>query len=93
VAGTYVQHGKCYLHANDTWLSYGRVSRRGSPPRIPFLCKILEDGPAEKLNPIGKWQDANTAGKPRECYIIYFGREAPVSRPSALCRSGLADGV
>ena len=93
VAGTYAGHGECYLNTNDTFLSYGGVLRGDSPPRIAFLRKIVEEGPAGGLNPIDKWQDRNMAGKPGEYYLMYFGREAPVSWPFALYRDGLADGM
>jgi hypothetical protein len=93
VAGTYVQHGECYVHTNDTWLSYGGVLRGESPARIAFLRKILEEGPAGGLDPIDKWQNWNMAGKPGEFYLLYFGRETPSSWPFALFREGLADGM
>jgi hypothetical protein len=91
VAGTYTQHGECYLHTNDTWLSYGGVLRGESPLRIAFLRKILEDGPAGGINPVDKWQDANTAGEPGKYYLMYFNREAPTSWPFSLYRDGLVD--
>ena len=51
--------------------------RGQSGPRIAFLRRILEEGPSEGLEPIDKWQDARTAGKKGEYYLIYFGREKP----------------
>ncbi len=47
------------------------------PARIAFLRKILEDGPAEGLEPIDKWQDPYVAGKRGEYYLVYFGKESP----------------
>jgi hypothetical protein len=93
VAGTYVQHGECYLNTNDTWLSYGGVLRGESPPRIAFLRKILEDGPADGLSPMDKWQDVNTACKHGEHYLMYFGRETPTKWPFALYRDALAENM
>jgi hypothetical protein len=93
VAGTYVQHGECYLHANETWLSYGGVLRGESPARIAFLRRILEEGPTGGIDPIDKWQDWNMAGKPGEHYLLYFGHETPKSWPFVLYRDGLQDGM
>jgi hypothetical protein len=93
MAGTYATHGETYQHSDDqiAWAS-GGVLRGESPPRIGFLKKIVEAGPPEGINPIDKWQDLRTAGKPNEYYLVYFGKEAPqewtfslpISKPSQL---------
>jgi hypothetical protein len=93
VAGTYVQHGECYQHPDDSWLSYGGVLRGESPARIGFLRKILEDGPAGGLDPIDKWQGWNMAGRPGEYYLLYFGHQSPSSWPFTLFREGLSEGM
>jgi hypothetical protein len=93
VAGTYVGHGECYLHDDDTWLSYGGVLRGQSHTRIAFLRKLLEDGPAEGLDPIDKWQNTDMAGVPGQYYLVYLGRSSPASWPFALYRDGLAEGM
>ncbi len=93
VAGTYVGHGECYLNDQDTWLSYGGVLRGQSPPRIAFLRKIIEEGPAHGIEPIDLWQDPRVGGKRGEYYLIYFGRETPTAWPFELYREGLADGM
>jgi hypothetical protein len=78
IAGTYVGHGETYRHPeNLIWWSRGGVLRGQSPPRIAFLRKVLEEGPAEGMEPIDKWQDAPVAGKPGEYYLVYLGRQAP----------------
>jgi hypothetical protein len=65
VAGTYVGHGD-YFHSgeNDTWTSFGGNLQGESAPRLAFLRRVLEAGPAEGLDPIDKWQDPDTAGQP-----------------------------
>jgi hypothetical protein len=78
IAGTYVGHGETYKHDADMiWWSKGGVLRGKSPDRIAFLRKVLEEGPKEGMEPIDKWQDEKTAGKKREYYIVYFGKEKP----------------
>jgi hypothetical protein len=90
VGGTYVGHGETYMHKEDMiWWSKGGVLRGKSPDRIAFLRKVLEAGPATGLNPVDKWQDDRTAGKPGEYYLIYFGKEKPTEWPVALPRAGI----
>jgi hypothetical protein len=90
VAGTYVGHGETYLHPGDIlWWSKGGVLRGKSPARIAFLRKLLEEGPAEGLEPIDKWQDLRTAGKKGEYYLVYFGKERPTKWAFELPRAGL----
>ena len=45
-----------------------------SPERLAFLRKVLEDSPAEGINPIDKWQNPEYAGKSAEYYLVYFGK-------------------
>jgi hypothetical protein len=78
IAGTYVGHGETYRHPeNLIWWSRGGVLRGQSPPRIAFLRKVIEEGPAEGMEPIDKWQDSPVAGKPGAYYLVYLGRQAP----------------
>jgi len=93
VAGTYVEHGECYLNTNDTWLSYGGVLRGESPPRIAFLRKILEAAPGYGLDPIDKYQDWDMGGTPGKYYLKYFGHAAPGSWTFELPHDGLDDGM
>jgi hypothetical protein len=47
VNGCYVGHGETYLHPNDIlWWSHGGELHGGSPSRIAFLRKIVEEAPA-----------------------------------------------
>ena len=90
IAGTYVGHGETYLHPEDDvlWWSRGGVLRGQSPPRLAFLKKIMESGPPEGFEPIDKWQDSHAGGKPKEYYLIYFGKSAPTEWFFELPRSG-----
>jgi hypothetical protein len=93
VAGTYVQHGECYLNTNDTFLSYGGVLRGESPARIAFLRKILEAGPAGGIDPIDYYQDPRMGGKRGEYYLLYFGQEAPANWTFSIYRDGIVEGM
>ena len=75
-AGAYVGHGETYLDAHDVlWWSKGGVLHGESPSRIAFLRKILEEGPAEGLNPAaGYYQAAGAEGK---YYLFYFDAHQP----------------
>ena len=64
-----------------------------SPARIAFLRKVLEDGPAEGIEPIDKWQDLRSAGKAGEYYLVYFGREKMKEWLFDLPRQGLTAGM
>ncbi len=92
VAGTYVGHGDYFKRNEDTWTSFGGELRGVSAPRLAFLRKILEDGPADGLEPIDKWQDARTAGQPGLYYLTYFGHEAPTTWKFSLYKNGVTDG-
>lgn len=96
IAGTYVGHSESYLHPeNDIiWWSKGGVFRGQSVPRLTFFRKIMETGPAEGFEPIDKWQNSNTGGKPKEYYLIYFGKSTPAEWHFELRKSGgVADGM
>lgn len=94
VAGTYVGHGDYFFtDVEDTWTSFGGKLTGQSAPRIALLRKILEEGPADGLDPIDKWQDVTVAGKPGDYYLIYFGRAAPTSWPFQIYKNGVTDGL
>jgi hypothetical protein len=80
VAGTYVGHGETYLSADEVlWWSKGGVLKGQSVARLAFLRKVLEDGPAEGIEPIDKWQHAEYGGRAPDYYLIYLGKAAPNS--------------
>jgi hypothetical protein len=90
IAGTYVTHGETYLHPEDIlWWTKGGVLHGQSPPRIGFLRKIVEEGPAEGMELIDKWQNHRTAGKKGEYYLVYLGKDRPTEWKFELPRSGL----
>jgi len=60
---------------------------------LAFLRKILEDGPAEGLEPIDKWNDPDTAGQAGEYYLTYFGKAAPTNWTFQLYKRGVTDGM
>ena len=92
VAGTYAQHGECYLNTNDTWLSYGGVLRGESWKRLGFYRKVLENGPAP-LEPVDKHEDANMGGVAGQYYLKYFGPATPTNWSFVLPKDGLAEGM
>ncbi|MGB8226054.1 MAG: DUF4038 domain-containing protein [Sedimentisphaerales bacterium] len=94
VAGTYVGHGETLLDPNDVlWWSKGGVLKGQSPARLAFLRKIMDDGPADGLDPIDRNLPIATGGKRGEYYLIYFGTEARTSWPFELYKAELADGM
>jgi hypothetical protein len=90
VAGTYTGHGETYLDPNDLiWWSRGGALRGSSPPRISFLRRLLEEGPAGGIDPVDKWQVDNVAGRKGEYYLVYLGKSAPSDWAAVLPRTGL----
>jgi hypothetical protein len=74
VGGGYVGHGETYLHPQDVlWWSKGGVLHGQSPARIAFLRQILQEGPAQGLDPVDRWG----AGQHGEYYLHYFGVRQP----------------
>jgi hypothetical protein len=93
VAGTYVGHGDYFSpETSDTWTSFGGDLKGQSAPRLAFLRKVLEESPPDGIDPIDKWQDPNTAGKPGEYYLIYFGKATPAVWPFELYKNGVEAG-
>jgi len=80
VCGGYVGHGETYLDPQEVlWWSKGGVLKGQSPARIAFLRRILEEGPAGGLNPVGEITNTHiaSAGQPGEYYLTYFGNRQP----------------
>jgi hypothetical protein len=77
VAGTYVGHGETYKSDDQIlWWSKGGVLKGQSPARLAFLKKVLDDAPAEGIEPIDKWQNPEYGGKAPDYYLVYLGKEA-----------------
>jgi hypothetical protein len=94
VAGTYVGHGETYLNPSDIlWWSKGGVLHGQSPARLAFLRKVLEESPAEGIDPADKWQDPRLGGQPARYYLLYFGKEQPASWTFELPRAKLENGM
>ncbi|WP_338130416.1 DUF5605 domain-containing protein [Cohnella ginsengisoli] len=81
IRGGYVGHGETYLNPEQTlWWSKGGELRGTSPERIGFLRKIMEEGPAEGLNPLPSDWDVPRAGVDGLYYLYYFGFNQPKFR-------------
>lgn len=74
--GAYGGHGETYLDPNDVlWWSKGGVLKGESPRRIAFLRKILEQGPAEGIDPYPDKYPA--AAVPGKYYLYYLDSHQP----------------
>jgi len=94
IGGTYVGHGDYFTTIDeDTWTSFGGTMSGQSAPRLAFLKKIMEAGPADGLDPIDKWNDPNVAGQAGEYYLTYFGHDTPTNWVFALYKRGVTDGM
>jgi len=94
VAGSYVGHGETYKRDDDViWWSKGGKLHGDSSPRLAFLRQVLEAAPCDGLEPIDKWQDVQTCGKPGEFYLVYFGKQRPTEWFFELPRAGLSEGM
>jgi hypothetical protein len=78
IAGAYVCHGETYSNAGGvTWTDEGGTLAGQSPPRLAFLRKILESGPADGIEPIDEFYNTHVGGKAGQYYLVYFGEEKP----------------
>ncbi len=94
VAGTYVGHGETYRSDDQVlWWSKGGVLKGQSPPRLAFLKKVLDDAPAGGIEPVDRWQDPRIGGQSGKYYLLYLGKEKPLSWKFTLPKSVTADGV
>jgi hypothetical protein len=80
VAGTYCGHGETYKSDDQIlWWSKGGVLKGQSPARLAFLKKVLDDSPAEGIEPIDRWQHPEIGGQPGKYYLIYLGKQTPTN--------------
>jgi hypothetical protein len=80
IGGTYVGHSETYSddhNADTSWLGQGGKLVGSSVPRLAFLRRILETGPAPGIEPIDTWAGYHLAGKPFDYYLRYFGAARP----------------
>ena len=77
--GGYIGHGETYEHPEDIlWWAKGGILHGESAPRLAFLRRILEDGPAAGLDPISDVPGMfPCAGQPHAYYLTYFGVHQP----------------
>jgi hypothetical protein len=80
VHGGYVGHGDTFKDPNDVlWWAKGGTLRGESAPRLAFLKDIMEEGPANGLDPV----EGLTRSKPpfvgiaHEYYLSYFTDHRP----------------
>ena len=76
VAGAYVGHSEIF-NGPDPWLAGGGELRGQSVSRLAFLRSIMGTAPAEGVEPIDKWQERRTGGRPGEYYLVYSARQNP----------------
>ena len=80
VAGTYCGHGETFKSDDQIlWWSKGGVLKGQSPARLVFLKKVLDDSPAEGIEPIDRWQHPEIGGQPGKYYLIYLGKQTPTN--------------
>lgn len=78
VAGTYCGHGETYKSDDQIlWWSKGGVLKGQSPARLTFLKQVLEDAPAEGIEPIEKWVSPEYGGRAPDYYLVYLGKQTP----------------
>jgi hypothetical protein len=82
VQGGYVGHGDTFLDPEDIlWWAKGGVLHGQSAPRLAFLRRILEEGPAAGLDPLPIRAvipyGFPCAGQEHQYYLTYFGVHRP----------------
>ena len=94
IGGTYVGHGEVTQHPEaKSWTARGGELSGASPARISFLKQILDDAPAEGIEPIDRYFESNIAGKPGTYYLVYFGKEPTKDWTISLYKDSLTDGM
>ena len=77
-SGGYVGHGETYLHEQDIlWWSKGGVLHGESPARIAFLRRIVEEGPADGLEPVKTPTNLYGVGRADDYRLIYLAVQQP----------------
>ncbi len=96
VAGTYVGHSEVLTNdgsgADASWLGKGGGLLGTSAPRLAFLKRVMEAGPAPGIEPVDKWWDRHLGGQAGSYYLRYFGRETPAEWAFELPKTGLNGG-
>jgi len=77
-SGGYVGHGETYLHPQDIlWWSKGGVLHGESGARIVFLRRIIEEGPADGLEPVKTPSHLYGVGRSDDYWLIYLAVQQP----------------
>ena len=77
-SGGYVGHGETYLHPQDIlWWAKGGVLHGESPARIAFLRRIVEEGPADGLEPVKTLSNVYGVGRGDDYRLIYLAVQQP----------------
>ena len=82
VGGTYVGHSETYSadgNPDTSWLGQGGTLQGTSAPRLAFLKRIMEEGPAPGIDPIQPFWNYHLGGRPNEYFLKYFGGAAPTT--------------
>ena len=80
VAGTYCGHGETYQSDDQIlWWSKGGVLKGQSPARLAFLKQVLNDAPADGIEPVDKWQNPEYGGRVPDYYLVYLGKQKPTN--------------
>jgi hypothetical protein len=73
VAGTYVGHGDYFNTLDeDTWTSFGGKILGQACLGWPSCVRSWKPVRKRGIEPIDKWNDPDTGGKPGEFYLTYF---------------------
>ena len=76
--GGYVGHGETYLHEQDIlWWAKGGVLHGESRARIAFLRRIVEEGPADGLEPVKTLSNVYGVGRGDDYRLIYLAVQQP----------------
>jgi len=80
VAGTYVGHGETYQSDDQVlWWSKGGVLKGQSPARLAFLKRVLDEAPAEGIEPLDRWQHPEYGGRAPDYFLVYLGKQTPTN--------------
>ena len=77
VMGGYVGHGEAHSTGKGVWTGNGVNLIGDSPERIAFLRHVIENAPAQRLEPQTLGRHIPCVGKPKQYYLAYLGINQP----------------
>ena len=77
VAGTTAARETYRSDGQILWWSKGGLLKGQSPACFAFLKQVLDDAPAEGIQPIEKWSSAECGGRVPDYYLVYLGKQTP----------------